>query len=171
MSPARHASIPQARTANLVVKPVAGEVLVYDLERHRAHNLTATAAAVWRHCDGRRTVPEIARAVAEDTGTSGDEQLVATALAQLARARLLEAPGAWAGVSRREALRAGLATAAAVPLVTTIVAPRAAQAQSLTCTVDATLCTGSCGAGNSCTGLSEACCAVVTGGTCCAVVT
>jgi hypothetical protein len=43
---------PISRSTGLVTKEVARELLVYDLEWHRAHSLNTVAAAVWRRCDG-----------------------------------------------------------------------------------------------------------------------
>ena len=43
---------PRARTEDLIIEEVDGEVLVYDSKEKRAHCLGATAAHVWRACDG-----------------------------------------------------------------------------------------------------------------------
>jgi coenzyme PQQ synthesis protein D (PqqD) len=43
---------PLARSDGLIVQELDGELLVYDLERHRAHRLSETAAFVWRRCEG-----------------------------------------------------------------------------------------------------------------------
>ena len=51
---------PHARKEGLVVKELPDELLVYDLERHRAHCLNPTAALVWKHSDGQTSVEEIA---------------------------------------------------------------------------------------------------------------
>jgi hypothetical protein len=51
--------IPCARTEGLVVQTLADEVLVYDLERHKAHCLNHAAALIWKHCDGRTSVAEM----------------------------------------------------------------------------------------------------------------
>ena len=40
---------PRARTEGLVVTELPDELLVYDLERHRAHCLNPTAALVFKH--------------------------------------------------------------------------------------------------------------------------
>ncbi len=37
---------PLARHEGLVVQKLDGEVLIYDLQRHRAHCLNSTAAAI-----------------------------------------------------------------------------------------------------------------------------
>ncbi|HEX8686306.1 MAG TPA: PqqD family protein, partial [Pyrinomonadaceae bacterium] len=57
------AAVPRARAEGVVVREVAEEVLVYDLDTHRAVCLNATAAAVWRLCDGRRAPADIRRAL------------------------------------------------------------------------------------------------------------
>ena len=44
---------PRARRDGLVIRELNGELLVYDLERHRAHCLNPTAALVFKQCDGR----------------------------------------------------------------------------------------------------------------------
>ena len=132
---------PAARRSDLVVKTVADEVLVYDLERHRAHRLNGAAAAVWRLCDGTRTVPEITVA-ARDLGTPVTAEAVDYALAGLGRARLLTAPVTTAALTRRELVQR-LGTAAALPLVASLVAPTAAQAQS--CLPSGALCSPSAG--------------------------
>jgi hypothetical protein len=123
---------PEKRRHGLVVKELPEEVLVYDLERHRAHCLNPAAAVVFKSCDGKRTVAEIARLLRRETGAPADEAWVHLALDRLERARLLEERGALrAGrsVSRRDLLRkAGVGLAAALPLVTSIVAPTPTEA-------------------------------------------
>jgi Coenzyme PQQ synthesis protein D (PqqD) len=122
---------PISRTTGLVTKEVARELIVYDLEWHRAHSLNTVAAAVWRRCDGGRDAAAIAAGIREVEGLPVTEAAVRYAIAELSRARLLTGPAPEPGVSRREWLRRLGATAAvAVPLVTSIVAPTAAQAQS-----------------------------------------
>jgi hypothetical protein len=125
----QRAERPVARTTGLVVKTLADEVLVYDLERHRAHSLNGVAATVWRRCDGTRTATEIANAI-RATGVPVSVDAVRYAFDELARARLLTHPIAAEGITRRELMRRLGATAAALPLVTSIVAPTAADAQS-----------------------------------------
>src|SRR5262245_25053151 len=124
---------PERRRDGLVVKELPEEVLVYDLERHRAHCLNPAAAAVFRSCDGERTVGEIARILRRETGAPADEAWVHLALDRLAKADLLEERGkatrARRGVSRRDVLKkAGVGLAAALPIVTSIVAPTPVEA-------------------------------------------
>lgn len=113
-------SRPAARTDDLVVESLDGEVLVYDLGSDRAHCLDPIAAAVWRACDGKRSVVEIARLA------NVDEPAAWAALRSLDRAQLLREPLPRRKPTRRQAL----AAAAAVPLVVSISTPAAAQAAS-----------------------------------------
>ena len=112
-----------------MVKTVGDEVLVYDLERARAHSLDALAAAIWRQCDGRRPVAALAAAVRAETGVPVTAAAVEYGLAALGRARLLAGERPVPGPTRRQVL-ARIGTAAAIPLVLSITAPTAAQAQS-----------------------------------------
>ncbi|HEV3470412.1 MAG TPA: PqqD family protein, partial [Pyrinomonadaceae bacterium] len=97
---------PRARSEGLLVRELDGEVLVYDLERHRAVCLNPAAAFVWRRCDGRTDVAGLGRALVEESGAAAaPEEVVWLALEQLGRDRLLgeavRRPAA-ARVTRRE---------------------------------------------------------------------
>jgi hypothetical protein len=136
----------RARKQGLLVHPVEDEVLVYDLSRHKAHCLNQSAATVWKHCDGIRSVGELARTVARELDIQFDEQMVWLAIGQLDQARLFEervAPSPEASkMSRREVIKkVGLAAAASVPLISTIVSPTPAQAA--TCVARNGTCTSS----------------------------
>lgn len=124
---------PEKRREGLVVKELPDEVLVYDLERHRAHCLNPAAAVVFKSCDGKRTVGELARILRREVGAPANEAWVRLALDRLGKAHLLEervrAQHDGRGVSRREILKkAGVGLAAALPIVTSIVAPTPVQA-------------------------------------------
>ena len=105
------AYLPKACSEGIITKNIDGELLIYDRTRDRAHCLNGTAAAIWKLCDGRRSVGEIAaqlsgaRADGSRPLTEGsrqkeesceqppvDERVVWLALDKLQRARLLEAP-------------------------------------------------------------------------------
>lgn len=129
--------LPRAREHRLVVQELPDELLVYDLDRHKAHCLNRTAALVWRHCDGRRPVAEMASVLQRELKCPVDEAVVWMALERLARARLLQErvtpPAGASHISRREAVRrlalvGGLSIL--LPVVSSIVAPTAAQAAS-----------------------------------------
>lgn len=145
--------LPRARTERLVVCELADEVLVYDLERDRAHCLNQTAALVWKRCDGQTSVPEIARALEQSLGAPVEEPLVWLALNQLGRRRLLREkiaqPIEMARLSRRKLIGMIGLTTVALPLITSIVAPTAVQAASClpsmaSCTASAQCCSGIC---------------------------
>jgi hypothetical protein len=121
---------PNAREKGLVVQDLPDETLVYDLERHKAHCLNRTAAAVWRLCDGKRDEAALARLLEKELGTAADEDIVRLALRDLNRARLLREPfAADQPLSRRRLIRR-LGESIALPLVVSIVSPTAAQAAS-----------------------------------------
>ena len=128
--------MPRARSERLVVRRLEeDETLVYDLESHRAHCLNRTVDSVWRLCDGRRSVPDIARALQPVSPAPPDPDVVLLALTELRGADLLVDAGDEAdlpsGSSRRELLvRLGRGAVVWLPLVTSIVAPTAAQAAS-----------------------------------------
>src|SRR5215831_6092391 len=119
----------RARERGLVVRELAGEVVVYDEERHRAFCLNPTAAFVWKACDGRTPAAAIAAALpgAEDARVAA--AAVDVALEKLARARLLEEGAPVAVRSRREALATlGGVGAALLPIVASLAVPPAAAA-------------------------------------------
>lgn len=126
---------PRAREDRLVVQELPDEVLVYDLNRHKAHCLNRTAALVWGHCDGQTTVAEMATLLRKELNHPVDEAVVWLALHRLGRAHLLRErvipPAGAPRLSRREVMRK-LALAGAfsvlLPAVTSIVAPTAAEA-------------------------------------------
>jgi len=125
--------LPKMRKQNLIVDELPDEVLVYDLDRHKAHCLNHTAALVWRRCDGKTRPKEIARRVQSELDQPFNEELVWLALRQLNQIHLLAEPVGLppklAGMSRRRMVRTlGIAAVVAVPLVTSVVAPTAAEA-------------------------------------------
>lgn len=127
--------MPRARTNGLDVQKVGDEVLVYDRERDRAHCLNPQAALVWRHCDGRTAVATVASRLSEHYRLPAEVEAVRFALARLERAHLIEkreaSPDGAKAPSRRELLKKlGVAATAALPVVTSLVAPSPAHAMS-----------------------------------------
>src|SRR3989304_1386272 len=116
---------PHRRKRGLAVQTLADEVLVYDLERHRAHCLNETAAVVWRHCDGKTSVPQMARILQRELDAPADRELVRYALDRPARGHLLEGPPASARYTRRGFMgrlkKRGLAASVMLPVVGSIV--------------------------------------------------
>jgi hypothetical protein len=129
--------IPKARQQGLLVQEVGDELAVYDQERHRAHRLNQTATVVWRHCDGMRSVNDLAAVLQKELNPVADHELVLLTLDQLNTAHLLETALARSveetRLSRRAVVRkVGLVGVLSLllPAVTTIVVPTPAQAQS-----------------------------------------
>jgi hypothetical protein len=121
---------PLARREGFVIQKLADEVLVYELESHRAHCLNPTAAAIWELCDGRTSVSEMASRLRASGHAMVDGEMVRYGLRQLAKFRLLEdrLPEG-VGLSRRQLLRRlGAAAAVGLPVVASILAPTAAEA-------------------------------------------
>jgi hypothetical protein len=116
-----------ARSTGLVIRELPGETVVYDRESHRAHCLNATASLVFGHCDGRRTIEELADLLGTDEPATRIEAARNT-VAALLEAGLLQ-PGTPAPPSRRETLRrVGLGAALLVPAVTSLLVPTPAEA-------------------------------------------
>jgi hypothetical protein len=151
---------PRAREEGLVIQELPDELLVYDLNRHKAHCLNQTAAFIWKRCDGKTTVAEIAARLRKEFNAPGDEEVVWLALDQLNQSHLLRERVTRRSdakrVSRRDVLRkAGLAAAVGLPLVTSILAPTAqAQVSCLprgaACTLNSQCCSGNCRGNNQC---------------------
>jgi hypothetical protein len=126
---------PRTRQARLIIQELDEELLVYDTTRHDVHCLNRSAALVWRCCDGRRTVPELAREVAALQGGTESEEIVWCALDQLAERHLLEEATEReilaTTLTRRELMqRLAFTVGLAVPLVTSMPTPVAAQTAS-----------------------------------------
>lgn len=126
---------PLQRKTALIVEEVAGETVVYDETSHRAHCLNATAAKVWRLCDGRTSIDEIATAISAGMVSPVDSSVVRLAVCELGESGLLDGDPALflAAASRREAIQKMVAAGGAIallPAITSIVAPTPAMAKS-----------------------------------------
>lgn len=146
---------PLARSEELVVEELEGEVLIYDLARDRAHCLGVPAAKVWRACDGKTPVRALQAALDLDADT------VDRALDQLAASDLLDVgPALGTGTTRRElgvrVVKVG-AAATAVPLIWSIAGPIPEAAATPTITFCAQGSTTQ-GCGSNCSALHCCCC-------------
>lgn len=144
---------PAVRTEGLITEELDGELLIYDRVRDKAHCLNGSAAVVWRHCDGTRTVEELGRLIAPEADPELRGELALAALNQLERRHLLaEGLPVGSAVSRRELMRKAALVGAvglALPVVKSIVAPTAAQAATClpggaACSSSAQCCSGIC---------------------------
>lgn len=148
----QHSQIPLARHAGLVVQEMPDETLIYDLDGHKAYCLNQTAASVWQACDGKTSVADIIREFEAGGNGKASEDLVWLALDQINASGLLantiERPSG--GQTRRQMIRKiGLATAVALPVISSLVTPQNAMA-SASC---ACVSPGDCGAQAGCPSL------------------
>jgi len=176
LSKRNHASVrvtkPRARTDDLVIEELDGEVLVYDAKSQQAHCLTSAAAKVWRACDGTKDVP----ALAESLALSVDD--VTQALEMLDGVELLENHGLQIttngdsngnGLTRRELGRKSAmvgAAAAAAPMLYSVAVPAPAAAATPTNLACALFSTDSCGTSSGAGAVSGCCCCCQGGGSC-----
>lgn len=145
--------LPLSHRENLVVQELNGEVLIYDLEKNKAFCLNETSALVYQLCDGTKSVSDIGKAMGAKLELPVADELVWLALDQLKKENLLDdsrkLESKFEGLSRRDVIRkVGLASLVALPVISSLVAPPAAAAQSTTC---ATL-------GETCSAPTPACC-------------
>ncbi len=143
-----------ARRSDLLTRKIPGELLVYDLKRHKAFCLNETAARIWKSCNGKRTVADLAALLNADQRAPLDENIVWLALDQLERSHLLQTRSTGGMglpvISRRRLIRSGIAAAIALPIVTMIAAPTAQAAGTpVTSTVCGNRVQPNCG-GNPC---------------------
>ena len=80
------------RRADVNVRTVGDETVVLDRRRRRIHQLNATASFVWRRCDGRHAVDDIAAGLVDDFDVDPviAEKDAAETVRQLAEAGLLQ---------------------------------------------------------------------------------
>lgn len=172
----RYASVstrkPLARSEDLVIENLDDEVLIYDGNNARAHSLGATAARVWRACDGETGIDDLAAALELPRET------VLKALGELEGAELLESfglqivngeSGNGNGLTRREmGLRTAKIGAAAVaaPMLYSIAVPSAAAAATPTNAACALYSSDSCGQSKGACAVLGCCCCCQGGGNC-----
>ena len=141
-------NVPKSRQQNIVVQEVNGELLIYDLNLNKALCLNRPSALIWEACDGERSISEITKIVGEKLKTEINEDFTWLALDKLKKENLMVNPEEitqnFNGLTRREVIRRiGFSSMVALPIVTSMVAPSAAYAQS----------GGTCGGPCSCSGL------------------
>jgi hypothetical protein len=127
---------PISRRSNVVVQDLENEVLIYDSNLDRAFCLNRTAALVYQLCDGTRTIAEVSRRMSDRLRNPVSEDFVYLALDELRKNDLLENGtdyvSPFAGMARRQAVRRiGLASMIALPMISSLISPIAANAGSL----------------------------------------
>ncbi|MCA1596585.1 MAG: PqqD family peptide modification chaperone [Chloroflexi bacterium] len=128
---------PAARSERLLIEEVDGELLIYDLDRQKAHCLNPAASAVWKACDGATSMQAIASLAGRSLGASMDTDAAQLAIEELGRKHLLKnvtaaKPGESPRITRRDLIQraGGITLAAAVPIIASLAVPEAAHAAS-----------------------------------------
>jgi hypothetical protein len=129
--------MPTAVSKNIIVQELEGELLIYNLQTHRAMSLNATTAAVWQACSGTSNLETIRAEASGRLHSNITEEMVLLALDILRQNKLLvngeylTSGEAVAGVSRRELIRrAAVSSAVALPVIIALAAPSAVSAGS-----------------------------------------
>lgn len=168
-------SNPQSRRCDIVIQEIDGEVLIYDLAKNKAFCLNQTSAMIWQTCDGTNSITEISQNLSKRLRTNVNEDIVWLAVSQfkadglLEKSTEIETP--FDGMNRREIVkRIGFASMIALPVIASVVAPTAINAQSVTCGCNGNNNMNSSSPGCPCNSNSDCCNNVCGGGgTTCAV--
>lgn len=107
-------------------------MLIYDLEINKAYVLNETSAIVFNACDGKITFANL------NEKYNLTDDLIFFALEQFHKTNLLKKDSHFTspfiGMSRREVIKkVGLSTMIALPMISSVIAPSAAMAQSVSC--------------------------------------
>ena len=127
---------PLARRNEIFIQEIGDEVLIYDLKSDKAFALNSTSSTIWQYCNGKNSITEIAEKMSAELKESVSENLVWLALEGLKKEKLIEneaeLTSPFVGVSRRQVIRQiGTTSLIALPIIGSLVAPLATQAQSV----------------------------------------
>ena len=133
---------PISRKSNIVIQELKNEVLIYDLTINKAFCLNPTSTLIWQLCDGKLSIAEMSRVLSQKLNTPITEDLIWLALDQFKQDNLLEQSQLlkieFGGLSRREIIRkVGYASLVMLPTIVGVTAPRAIQAASGLCQINA----------------------------------
>jgi len=110
------------------LETVGDETVVFDRTSQKAYRLNRPATIMWRHCDGKTSVEDLAGILKRELSLNEPAQpLAEMALQKLESMGLLEGPS---GVTRREMNLKIAAAAAMIPIVAAITVPTPAKASS-----------------------------------------
>lgn len=150
---------PKTDFTKFVIQELPDELLLYNLETNKVFTLNHTSGLVWQNCDGNKTVTDIAKNLEKNLSQFVPDEVIWLTLEILQKEDLIkreeESSIKEIKVNRRNILKKiGATTLVALPLISTLIAPKAVNAQSgiilqqcsacLTKTHDAVLCTNTC---------------------------
>jgi hypothetical protein len=123
------------QSKKLIREELPDELMIFDPERNKAFCLNQTASFVWKQADGKTSVTEIAKRLAQHLDKPVNEQVVWFALDMLSQDGMLASapilPPLESGVTRRKLLQKMGVGAMALPAVTVLfVSPAKAHASS-----------------------------------------
>lgn len=148
--------LPCARTENLVVNELSDELLIYDLEKDKAFCLNETARLIINECDGETSIDEAVINLNRKLGAKVPEEMIWMVVEQFKKSNLLkndyQLPVQTTKVTRRKILQSVAALGIALPLISSLVAPAAANAQSISCMIVNDNCTFQAPFDNCCPG-------------------
>ncbi len=126
---------PKTDSSEFVIQELPDELLLYNLSKNKAYALNNTSGFVWQNCTGEKTIKEIANDLENHLQKNVPEELIWLTLKKLHAEDLIiiedETIFNEINTNRREILKkAGLATLVALPIVSSLIAPQAAAAQS-----------------------------------------
>ena len=121
-------NLPLQRSTQLVVQRTPESTRLTDIARaHRSYSLNPVLAAIWSHCDGRRSTEALAEIVTEDFQAPISPEIILYALSELRREALLApqpGPARPRPTGRRELVQhLGADAAYRMPVLTAIVPP------------------------------------------------
>ncbi len=126
--------LPFLRTENLVVKELPNELLIYDLEKNKAFCLNETARLIMDECDGKTSIGDAVASLNRKLKSNLSEEMIWMVVEQFKKSNFLkgdyEIPIETTKVTRRKILQSAATLGIALPIVTSLVAPTAAHAQS-----------------------------------------
>lgn len=125
---------PKMQKHNIVIQELDNEVLIYKFSDNKAFCLNQTSTLVWQACDGTNTISAIVELLNNTLKIPVTEDFVWLAISDLQKEGLIEVENnqpLLKGKSRREVIRKiGFASMIALPVISSLVAPRAVDAQS-----------------------------------------
>jgi len=126
--------LPPSRNLELVVQELETELLIYDLRTSRALCLNKTASTIWKGCGERVTFSEMRRRLERELSAAVENDVIELALSELENFDLLDGETKSnflnKKISRREVFRKYAFAAAALPVIVTLIVPKASQAAS-----------------------------------------
>lgn len=154
---------PISRKNDIVIQKIDDEVLIYDLISNKVFCLNSSAAAIWEACDGSSSIADLRIIAGKKLNAKLAPDFVTFTLMQMAENGLVENVSNYLEMfdrmSRRKMVRTlGLASAVAIPLIASIVAPITINAQSNVCVAVLSGCQCNPGfmSGDDCNGSTQA---------------